>query len=692
MKKKSLFAMAAAALMLSACSEKSAQLNAPENPNGEVAVAFNASAQQNAQSPRPRRAPGATKTGLINDLDALKADGKQQFGVFAYYTEAGDFDGNTTTGSTPNFMYNQLVQWDGAAWGYSPVKYWPNEWAATVEAGHTAGTPSDKLSFFAYAPYIATADLPADPATATGIIGISANDAHGAPVLTYRAETTGTGVDLLWGVANTDYTSNATAAAKIVDAGFAFKDLVKPTTDAKIPFHFRHALAMFGATVQVYEQSGETFDATNTKVMIKEVELISGDGTSPIFYTYGKLSLDNTTANEPLWSDQSGDITSYNFASTDINTDLLYVASGYDAQTGAGVTTVKKNLTNAANGALFVPGTTGNGFKVRVKYAVITKDAALDGGYSEIENDITSDEISAFTMTAGTTSILNIKLGLHEVKVNVESVQAWGVQDEGDQTDVILSEGSATPAVTTYGPFTVAAGTTVKFSKGNLQYDIDNSKWQFAADQFTFIGNAVGNNSMTSGVIDLFGWGVAATDPAKATTTNSDYLNSVTADGAEMGSANDWGAVAAADLGGTWRTMTSAEWTYLLTGRSTTSGVYYAKATVNSVTGLIILPDDWSTSYHALTSTNTTSAAFNSNTISASDWASDFEAHNAVFLPAAGYRNGTSVSYVGTSGYYWSSTSKSSDYAFRLYFNGSSLNPASNNDRYDGRSVRLVQE
>ena len=55
---------------------------------------------------------------------------------------------------------------------------------------------------------------------------------------------------------------------------------------------------------------------------------------------------------------------------------------------------------------------------------------------------------------------------------------------------------------------------------------------------------------------------------------------------------SDWGNT----IGSGWRTLTSAEWTYLFDSRTTTSGVRYAKATVNGVSGVILLPDDWSTS------------------------------------------------------------------------------------------------
>jgi hypothetical protein len=43
---------------------------------------------------------------------------------------------------------------------------------------------------------------------------------------------------------------------------------------------------------------------------------------------------------------------------------------------------------------------------------------------------------------------------------------------------------------------------------------------------------------------------------------------------------------------------------------------------------------------------------------------------NSIFLPAAGYRGGTDVVYVGTRGYYWSGTLNecNADHAYHLYF------------------------
>ncbi len=66
---------------------------------------------------------------------------------------------------------------------------------------------------------------------------------------------------------------------------------------------------------------------------------------------------------------------------------------------------------------------------------------------------------------------------------------------------------------------------------------------------------------------------------------------------------------------------------------------------------------------------------------------------NSIFLPAAGWRGGTSLNGQGTYSYYWSSTPResSSYYAFNLYF-FSSLHRTDWSSRGDGRSVRPVSK
>ena len=66
------------------------------------------------------------------------------------------------------------------------------------------------------------------------------------------------------------------------------------------------------------------------------------------------------------------------------------------------------------------------------------------------------------------------------------------------------------------------------------------------------------------------------------------------------------------------------------------------------------------------------------------------EQRGAVFLPAAGLRNVTSVEGVGLRGGFWSASQDSPYLAYSLHFGSSNLDPQSNYYRYFGFSLRLV--
>jgi uncharacterized protein (TIGR02145 family) len=63
---------------------------------------------------------------------------------------------------------------------------------------------------------------------------------------------------------------------------------------------------------------------------------------------------------------------------------------------------------------------------------------------------------------------------------------------------------------------------------------------------------------------------------------------------------------------------------------------------------------------------------------------------NRLFLPAAGTYEDTSLSGLGSSGSYWSSTFQNATGARRLTFNSSSVNPVNSGSRRKGMSVRAV--
>lgn len=278
-----------------------------------------------------------------------------------------------------------------------------------------------------------------------------------------------------------------------------------------------------------------------------------------------------------------------------------------------------------------------------------------------------------------------------------------------------------------------ANGDQVYFSKGNLQFQASTNIWRFAENQWNYVGgtsyseefgnvyeNGVkcGNNEISStytGWIDLFGWGTSGCENGNlyyrpydyeyleypggdygygyGPTDGTNYLNSLTGTYANA----DWGIYNPISNGGNqsgqWRTLTHEEWIYIFNKRETYSGFRFAKAQVNNVNGVILLPDDWNSSYYSLSNINMNVLDFDGNNISASQWGV-LEQHGAVFLPCAGSRYQTSVNGTApnpTSGIYWSSSCNDNYSAYSAVFsNTGGVYPNSHSIRYDGLSVRLV--
>mgnify|MGYP007112531707 CR=1 FL=1 len=238
--------------------------------------------------------------------------------------------------------------------------------------------------------------------------------------------------------------------------------------------------------------------------------------------------------------------------------------------------------------------------------------------------------------------------------------------------------------------FSVSSTKQVYFSKGNLQYTQSTNTWSFAENQYDYLGEA--NIAIDADVladkVDLFGWSTSTTNFGVSTST--DWQNGYS------GSFVDWGTnQIGADAPNTWRTLTYDEWNYLLNNRNNAFSLC-GVAQVNGVNGLILLPDNWTCPAGV-----TFKSGFHSSygdlyyaayqTFTADQW-SKLEKSGAIFLPAAGYRVGTSVSYVQDFGYYWSATEEgSSCEADDLCFWSAGAYMLSN-DRSHGRSVRLVKD
>ncbi|MBO7528718.1 MAG: PEGA domain-containing protein [Bacteroidales bacterium] len=328
-------------------------------------------------------------------------------------------------------------------------------------------------------------------------------------------------------------------------------------------------------------------------------------------------------------------------------------------------------------------------------------------GYITIKSEPSGAEVYVDEQKVGTTPYLmkKIAIGRHTVEIrkygyepqaDMVMIKADDVNKQFENVKLVEDKSIPQPPVaptpvtgnpntsvnisSSNGEFSVSSNNKVCFAKGNLQYQASTKTWRFAEHQWDMIGDANKNiSSSYSGWIDLFGWGTG-NNPTKSSTSSSDYSTFT-----------DWGNNTISNGGGkSWFTLTKDEWVYVFDKRSTSSGIRYAKAIVNGVNGVILLPDNWSSSNYSLSNTNKYDAGFSSNRISQSDWTNKFEANGAVFLPAAGWRGGTSVLYVGSYGYYWSASYEDSVRAYYVYFYESRLYADYWRNRKGGQSVRLV--
>lgn len=246
------------------------------------------------------------------------------------------------------------------------------------------------------------------------------------------------------------------------------------------------------------------------------------------------------------------------------------------------------------------------------------------------------------------------------------------------------------------GVFTVADGKTVRFSKGNLQYQASTKTWCFAATQQTVIGNKAGNTTSTnressSSWIDLYRYGTSGYNnkyPYMTSGTESTYPN------ANLNSNTDWGRYNAISNGGNvtglWRTLTSAEWGYVLNTRS--AATRYIKATVNGKRCVLLFPDTYShpSGYPSLTNKNKVTVLASATSFTADQFA-EMEKRGVVCLPATGYQDGgaTAVTEAASFGNYWTASKSGTNYK-PYYFYFQAEENASSSMSYQGADANAA--
>ena len=450
---KKLFVIAAAVLALVACNKEEKFEAAPQAE--AIAVGFDTYVNRGVNT------KAGYTAGQIKDVDVLATAGG--FGVFAYYTDANEYDSN----SVPNFMYNQQVVGTGSAgsytWSYSPVKYWPNEYGSNAIADE-----KDKVTFFAYAPWVevtpANGKIVGAPALTTwGITGLTRNTAASDPMVKFMASfEANKQVDLLWGVApgsaNTPgWKISNDSGVQTLDKGLPWLNVERPydAADQKLQFHFMHALSQLNVSIDADPDDAAhtgTAIAAKTKIYVRSITF-SG------FAMKGALNLNNTVAGEPYWKDYAGvddlmtgeDVTIFDgrkdgkegvAGATAANEKLLGLNKDIisdDGNTTPGVTTTPVNLFQA-DYVNVIP--TGDAVNVTIVYDVETEDENLAGYLSDgdtfgssVKNTITKSAIIS-KLAPGQAYKIDIHLGLTSVKFDAE-VHPW---DSSADTSTWLPE------------------------------------------------------------------------------------------------------------------------------------------------------------------------------------------------------------------------------------------------------------
>ncbi len=449
--KKTLFFAAAAIAMLASCSQN--DLEAP----------VVAEAQQSAVEFGTYLGKAATsRVGATGDIVDRSAEGHKlgdtgyEFGVYATHHVTTKY--NALTDRTPNFMWNEKVYYETSDWKYDKIKYWPNGKASgtgNADDQSATSTSENYLSFFAYAPYVASAS------GTEGITNISANNSVENPKISYTiASDPANFVDLLWGTAGTngtDVAGGTQVGANITTdvnttpdpdetqsvAGSpdinVNADLTKQKVAGKVNFAFKHALSKIGGqggikvvvdTDDGTNETGGAFNNATTKVLISNIT-ISNNGddmakSGTLDLATGKWT---TTGNGLTFSEV--------IDGEDIVEGIRDVASvtGWASVSGkTGVPTGTATDVYAAskgNSIAFIPGTTPK-LNVSITYRVCTEDTKLAIGCTNVVQTISKTiDFPANDMNKKYTLIIH--LGLTGVKFTA-TVADWATDGSSEQT------------------------------------------------------------------------------------------------------------------------------------------------------------------------------------------------------------------------------------------------------------------
>lgn len=395
--------IACAALTMTGCSND--EINAPQQSQGNNAIEFSTYLGRNAQGSR------GTET---NDA-SIKSE-NAGFGVLAYYTKQDDFN---ITDYTPNFMWNQQVTYKGTNWVYTPVKYWP-----------TKG--GDKVSFFAYAPYVASGN-------ANGIV-LSGNSATGAPTATITLpDDPSQTIDFVAAVQMNKTHDNSASAKNNVS--FTLKhEMTRVKVQAKLD-------------KSVYS---DTDDKHKTFVVIKKVTF----NDKGQFYKSGKYTFSTNDSIRGTWTPTANASTYTLDLNGVLNTKLIKLdgAKGENHHSGnyeEGVNGVRlvddtaKDLFKDSEYLFLIPVSADNGegltdgkATATIEYDIVTEDSKLVAGYS-CTSATKTVLLPAGTLKQGISYNYIFTIKLDEIVLNA-TVKDWDKADPDSEIKVPYTPDGAT--------------------------------------------------------------------------------------------------------------------------------------------------------------------------------------------------------------------------------------------------------
>lgn len=505
--------LTALAAMLASCSSSESELLGDSPGSGKVEVPSDGKYPVGFNAYANRSVTRAGQTGIldINGLQATQANGGG-FGVFAYYTDLKRYDQTYI----PNFMYNQGVFYDTGRWEYTPLMYWPNE-----SGSDAMSDDEDKLTFFAYAPYVHHASAGSgnvEGEDTWGITGFSTNSKAGDPLVKYIAGFTPLrSVDLCWGVCDETSWSKFQSGndyTQTMQKGYPWLNVEHPHgIDQKLKFTFKHALAQLNVQIDadadgVTHAEGSDIDS-NTRIYVRSISFTG-------IAMKGSLNLNNTVGGnrpEALWLDYSGltDIP-YGQAVTimdgrrDGGEGKMGALATNETPTGLnsriiqgdtptqGVTHTAVNLfeaTSLNSSVCVIP--TGEQMTVTIVYDVETANPSLSGILSDgvtqgisVENKITKTvNFGAGNqgLKSGNKYTLKLHLGMNSVKFDA-AVSDWA-DGEDVQSDAWLPGNLAANA-----PVTMSLGTsqTIPLTSGSRTLTVTTIP---AGDPITDLNNSV---------------------------------------------------------------------------------------------------------------------------------------------------------------------------------------------------------